>query len=254
VKKISRLLDQDGRRPKPPITLPRLAAVDDAARSRDEVLAIPAELGDLKIFKRSRQQRHADVSAAPVTTKRPNWNCTDEDQWLAYIYNRFDDEDRDTPEYETMLHGLRWRVSSAPKAPPRRKGEESPSDREARRAESRFWRDVFHRLDVSAARQQALGGNLEPLRKLLPGAEDCICEPPTHGRGHTLLQRQQAVHQERLARGVKVADRLRDLFRHDFRRSQRHIKPTVVELAARLTGVDGDELAKAMKYLKRGLR
>jgi hypothetical protein len=49
-------------------------------------------------------------------------------------------------------------------------------------------------------------------------------------------------------------DRLRDLFRHDFGRSQRHIKPTVVELAARLTGVDGDELAKAMKHLKRGLR
>ncbi len=180
-----------------------------------------------------------------MTTKKPDWYCTDMGQWLAYIYNRFDDEGRDTPEYETMLHGL------AKLAPPRRKGED-PSDREARRAASCFWRDVFHQLDVSAAKQQARCGNLEPLRKLVPGAEDCISEPPRK-RGQTRLQRQQAAHRERLARGVKVADRLRDLFRHDFGRSQRHIKPTAVELAARLTGVDGDELAKAMKHLKRGL-
>jgi hypothetical protein len=56
-----------------------------------------------------------------------DWYCTDMDQWLAYIYDRFDDEGWDiTPEYETMLHGLAKLVSWAPKG----------SDPEARRTES----------------------------------------------------------------------------------------------------------------------
>jgi hypothetical protein len=185
-----------------------------------------------------------------MTISKFDWYCTDMGQWLAYIYNRFDDEGHDPTEYEAVLRAAAELVSSAPIAPPRRRGED-PSDREARRAESRYWRDVFHRMRISAARWQALSGNLEPLRKLVPGAEDCISEPPRL-QGQTQLQRRQAAHRERLARGVKVADCLRDLFRHDFGRSQRHIKPTAVELAARLTGVDGDELAKAMKHLKRG--
>jgi hypothetical protein len=81
MKKISHLLAQDERRRKPPITLPRLTAADDAARSRDEVLAIPAdrrrarvESGDLKTYKRPRQQRYTDVSAALVTEKPESEN------------------------------------------------------------------------------------------------------------------------------------------------------------------------------------
>jgi hypothetical protein len=106
-------------------------------------------------------------------TRKPRWDCADEDRWLAYVDERFDDEGLDSPEYETMLHGLAKLVSSAPPT-----GRDHP---EARRTESRFWRDVFHRLDVSAARRQTLSGNLGPLRKLNPGAEDCIREPPFTG-------------------------------------------------------------------------
>jgi hypothetical protein len=186
----------------------------------------------IKATRPGRARRRGADPVTPMTISKFDWYCTDMGQWLAYIYNRFDDEGLDSPEDEkTMLRCFAELVRWHP----------NPKD----------LRDAIHRMRMRAARWQARCGNLEPLRKLVPGAEDCIREPPRL-QGQTQLQRRQAAHRERLARGVKVADRLRDLFRHDFGRSQRHIKPTAVELAARLTGVDGDELAKAMKHLKRG--
>lgn len=173
-------------------------------------------------------------------TRKPRWDCADEDRWLAYVDERVDDEGLDSPEYETMLHGLAKLVSSAPPT-----GRDHP---EARRTESRFWRDVFHRLDVSAARRQTLSGNLGPLRKLNPGAEDCIREPPFTERGQTRLQRRQAVHQERLARAAVEMDRIRKILRRDFPdQSRRGITQKAAELAARRCGVDANDLAEAMR-------
>jgi hypothetical protein len=158
-----------------------------------------------------------------VTTKKPPWDCTDEDRWLAYVDERFDDEGHDTLENEAMLRALvRWH----------------PKDQ----------RDVFHRLAVSAAKQQARCGNLEPLRKLVPGAEDCIREPPVIKRGQTRLQRRQAVHRDRLARAAVEMDRIRKILRRDFpTQSRQWITQKAVELAARRYGVDANDLAEAMR-------
>jgi hypothetical protein len=160
-----------------------------------------------------------------VTTKPP-WDCTDKDRWLAYVDERFDDEGHDPTEYEAVLRAaaelVRWH----------------PKDQ----------RDVFHRLAVSAAKQQAHCGNLEPLRKLVPGAEDCIREPPFTERGQTRLQRRQAVHQERLARAAVEMDCIRKILRRDFpNQSRRGITQKAVELAARRYGVDANDLAEAMR-------
>jgi hypothetical protein len=186
-----------------------------------------------------------------VTTKKPPWNCKDEDRWLAYVEKRFDDEGIDLPEYKAMLHGLRRLVSSTPigqghnpeaaRLPP----EEALQAQ--RRAERRYWRERFHRLDVSAARRQSLSGNLEPLRKLLPGAGDCVREPPLD-QGQTRLHRQRAIHQEDLARAAADVDPIRKILRQDFHdQSRQAITQKARELAALRNSVNADELAEAMR-------
>jgi hypothetical protein len=186
-----------------------------------------------------------------VTTEKPPWSCTDEDRWLAYVEKRFDEEGIDLPEYKAMLHGLRRLVSQVPTGqdhnPEAARLPPEGALQAQRRAEQRYWREIFHQLDVSAARRQSLSGNLEPLRKLLPGAEDCISEPPRL-QGQTRLQRQQAVHQEHLARAAADVDPIRKILRQDFPDQLRPaIREKAVDLAALRNSVNADKLAEAMR-------
>jgi hypothetical protein len=181
-----------------------------------------------------------------------DWYCTDMGRWLTYIYNRFDDEGVDSPKYKAMLHGLRWLVSRVPTGQDHNPGAARlpPEDPQQarRRAEKRYWRDVFHRLDVSAAKRQAsLDSNPEPLHKFVPLAEDCVHEPPRK-RGQTQRARQQAAHQEELARAAADVGPIRKILHQDFPdQSRQAITQKAVELAALRNGVDADDLAETMR-------
>jgi hypothetical protein len=187
-----------------------------------------------------------------VTTGKPPWNCTDEDRWLAYVEKRFDEEGIDLPEYKAMLHGLRWLVSQVPTGqdhnPEAARLPPEETLQAQRRAEQRYWREKFHLLDVSAARRQAsLDGNLEPLRKLLPGAEDCVRDP-LRDQGQTRLQRRQSIHQVDLARAAADVDPFLKILRQDFPNQLRPaITQKAVDLAALRNGVNADKLAEAMR-------
>jgi hypothetical protein len=168
-----------------------------------------------------------------VTTSKPKWNCTDERQWLAYVSERLA-----TLKYEDMLRSLAKLTADL---------DPISQKQSVRHAWYLRLRNVFHQLDVLAARREARAtGNRELLRKFVPGAEDWINEP--RKRGQTRLQRKQAVDRERLAWAIEDVDRIREFWRQDYGPWKRRVEPSAVRLAALLNGVDEGKLEKAMDH------
>jgi hypothetical protein len=198
--------------------------------TRDEVLAIPldkrrawVELGFLKIFKRPRQQRHADVSAAPVTEKPPPWNWkapTDHENdgmraWIKKTLTALLEHDA-TVRYEGSIRSLRPFASK-------------PRDLHY----------VITRMMVAGAKREALYGNLEPLRKRLPGAEELVKNPPGK-QGQPRPQRERDERNSRLLLALEYVDRIRSCFP-----SGNWPRALVVEIVAAHYGFGVEEVEKA---------
>lgn|SRR5262249_30016624 len=196
--------------------------------SRDEVLAIPPDerrmrvkIGDLKLIKRPRQRRH-DVGAAPVTKKPPPWNWrapTERENgemkaWIKKTLKALREHDARV-EYEGMVRSLRQ--FSEPQM-----------------------RNVITRMVIAGAKREARYGNLEPLRKRLPGAEEWIRNPP--GKRGPRPQRERDERNSRLSQALWAVERIRICFP-----TSRWPGALVVEIVATHYGLGVEEVAEARR-------
>jgi hypothetical protein len=175
--------------------------------TRDEVLAIPlacrrmrVETGDLKIYKRRRQQHHANVGAALVLEKLPPWNGRapterENDEMRAWIEKTFAAliEHDGQAAYQDSMRALgqlsRW----------------SPQARH----------DLYAKWMADYRMREWRYGNREPLlkalRKRVPGVEEWAIEPPGK-QGQPRRQREHDMYNSRLLSALKYVDRIRNCF------------------------------------------
>jgi hypothetical protein len=214
----------------------------------DEVLAIPladrrmrVKIGDLKIYKRRRQQRHVDGNTALVTEKPPPWNWkapTEREndemrEWIKKTFVALLEHDAQV-EYEGFLRTMgqlgRW--------PPQ------------------AMRDLCAKWMADWRMREWRYGNREPLRKALrkrlPGVEEWVKEPPGK-HGQKPPQRERDMYNSRLLSAVKYVNRIRNCFP-----AGRWPWALVVEIVAAHYGLGIEEVEKARhrgaKEVERALR
>jgi hypothetical protein len=259
--------------------------------SSDEVLAIPApqrrmrvEIGDLKIFKRPRQQRHADVSAAPVMEKPPPWNWKapterEKDAMKAWVKKVLDvrDEPQLAAEERSLYSWCKLFVSLEPPPAKRETMREAhartipPERREAIRKAglpfpvpmSQAQRELLCKMQLPDAMNRWRYGDSKLLRKLLleiaPVLRDLAESLPSRlplKQGQTPPQQERNIRNVRKLWAVKDVNHIREVFRqHNVGRWPDSI---VVEVVAAHRDLDVKEVKTAVdrgvKELEKALR
>jgi hypothetical protein len=230
------------------------------------------ELGELKIFKRPRQQRHADVSTAPVTEKPPPWNWKapterEKDAMKAWVKKMLDvrDEPERAAEERSVYSWCKLFVSLEPPAAKREAMREAPARtipperREAIRKAglpfpvpmSQAQRELLCKMQLPTAMNRWRYGDSRLLRKLLPEIAPVLRDlvesiPPRLPlkQGQTPPQRERNIRNIRKLWAVKDVKHIRELFRqHNVGRWPDSI---VVEVVAAHRDLDVKEVKTAV--------
>jgi hypothetical protein len=169
-----------------------------------------------------------------VTTEKPEWESTKDENWLAWVNEQLDELD----EQEVL-------VDDPLEASVRLLASMSPEGR----------REAIRKMMVSHAKDSWRYGDVAPLCKRFPELAETFVPPPRWKE--QLRQRDRTIKRQLMKLAVRDVHRIQKLWRDHYdgrwKRRRGH-GPTAAQLAARRHGVSPEDLLEAMKRAKRVLR
>jgi hypothetical protein len=173
-------------------------------------------------------RRGANASGTLVTTRKPPWDCTDEQRWLKWIEEQFDflDAQAGVTEDERAFYASVRVLNALPPA-----------------AQS----ELFRKWKETDARGRLRYGDAALLRKLHPDLAETFAPPPRWRQRR--LQRDRRDKRLLLKHAIEDVHRIRQLWRdhYDGRWKRPRMAPSAVRLAALRNDIDENELEDAIR-------